>query len=507
MLEEIPFSFEHISIALLLFDLTLDVFLCFRQRRRMNTHFRVPKLLSLFIKEKEYSDNLEYSKDRMSFKLFQLLTVSFVKIFTLKRSLVFSYDIATSILSLKNLSPDDIILSRKYRYVRVILWDLIGDVINLVITIPLSIYSTFHIEKKHGFNKTTPMTFVTDIFKELIVGLILQTPIVLFLLWVMESFSPAMIFVVSTIFIAVFIIISQGLYMYIIAPLFNKFENIESGEYYDAIVKLAEKTEINIKQIRKMDASRRSTHANAYVIGFGNTKRIVLYDTLIQQLNPEGVCAVLAHEIGHVKHHHSIKNIILAIFSASFIIGLFVLFVNTQKVYDDMGFGYTMVGREVLNLREWIRRKGILFTNDEEMPLYNVYGINDNPIFLSFSVFSLILTPVTLLTHLLTRYLSRRFERQADTYAVSEPLNYDLMSTLCIISMNSKVFLDDDWLYSLFKHSHPNLLERMESVGCTKINVEAVINKEKEKKKSEEEEKKQKSEEEEEKKEEVGDDC
>jgi len=189
---------------------------------------------------------------------------------------------------------------------------LIGfSIISSIIDIPASLYSTFVIEEKFGFNKLTLKVFFMDILKGALLSIVIGIPLILLVLWLMES-AGDLWWLYAWIALTLFSIVMLRAYPKLISPIFNKFEPLEEGEVLDRVKNLLSKTGFNSDGVFVMDGSKRSSHGNAYFTGFGKTKRIVFFDTLLKGLTPTQVEAVLAHELGHFKHKHVFKGMLVS---------------------------------------------------------------------------------------------------------------------------------------------------------------------------------------------------
>lgn len=296
--------------------------------------------------------------------------------------------------------------------------------ISLIIGLPESLYSTFVLEEKFGFNKTTVKTFFGDMFKGVLLTLIISTPLILGILWIMEKLSTYW-WIYAWGFLTLFQITLMWAYPTFIAPLFNKFAPLEEGEVKNKVLDLLKRTDFKNKGLFVMDASRRSSHGNAYFTGFGKNKRIVFFDNLIKTLEPEEVEAVLAHELGHFKKKHVLKGLIKSLLF-SFI-------------------GFSILGY-VYNLKVFFVGHGV------EMP-------SDYMALLLFSlvsgVYTFLLTPIFSVT-------SRKHEFEADEFASQNAKASKLISALVKLYKDNASTLTPDPLYSAFYHSHPPALIRVQ---------------------------------------------
>lgn len=306
---------------------------------------------------------------------------------------------------------------------RGIVFFLSYGLIGLLLNLPLSLYSTFVIEEKFGFNKMTFGLWVKDLIKQLLLGLILGTPLLALILWLVLSYPESWWFFGFVVF-SLFQLLILLIYPTFIAPLFNKFEPIAEGELKDQITEFLKKVDFPFKELFIMNASMRSAHGNAYFTGFGENKRIVFFDTLISTLTASEVKAVLAHEVGHFKKKHVLKNLIQS-FLLSFL-GFYImsLCMNWPLFYTDHG----------------------VQTPNAHLGLV---------LFLSISgVYTFFLTPVF-------SYFSRKHEYEADQFAGENSSSEDLISALIKMYRDNASPLTPDPLFSKFYFSHPPAFERV----------------------------------------------
>ena len=219
---------------------------------------------------------------------------------------------------------------------------------NHLIALPLSIYSTFVIEERFGFNKTTPRTFIVDEFKNLLLTACLGLPLAAGLLWIFGNVPNAWLWA-WLLFTAVQLLL-MWLAPAVILPMFNKFEPMPDGPLREEIEKMAEKCEFPLTEISIMDGSKRSTKANAYFTGFGKNKKIALYDTLVEEQTTEELVAVLAHEIGHFKCKHILQRLAVSILQSGALFFLLGLAIDkdgafARQLFD--AFGVTEISPHV----------------------------------------------------------------------------------------------------------------------------------------------------------------
>lgn len=301
-----------------------------------------------------------------------------------------------------------------------------------VVDLPLSLYMQFVIEAKFGFNRMTLRLFITDLIKQLALGLAIGTPVLLAVLWLMAQMGEWW-WLYVWLFWCAFNLLILFIYPTWIAPLFNKFTPLEDAALKARIEALLTRCGFSSSGLFVMDGSKRSAHGNAYFTGFGKTKRIVFFDTLLSRLQPEEVEAVLAHELGHFRHRHIIKRIVL-IFGTT----LLLLFALGQLMQTDWFYaGLGVAGADARSMAMAL----ILF-------------------FLTAPVFTFLATPVASL-------LSRRHEFEADRYAAEHASAPDLIKALVKLYEDNAATLTPDPLYSLFYDSHPPAALRISRLSTT----------------------------------------
>ena len=295
--------------------------------------------------------------------------------------------------------------------------------------LPFELYSQFVIEQEYGFNNSTIKLWIADKFKSLLVGLVLGAPILTLLLWFSESFKQTW-WIWVFIAVAIFQILMIIVYPRFIIPLFNKLEDLPDGELKERLFDLADRGGFKARTIQVIDGSKRSSHSNAYFTGFGKFRRIVLFDTLIEQLDTPELEAVLAHEIGHYKKGHIVKIMAMS-------------FAMTFLTFAIMGY---------LSNSEWF---------------YLGFGFCEasgfGPVLLMYSLFAgaftFWLTPIF-------NIFSRKNEYEADKFAASICGGSEsLVSALRKLHKKNLGNLTPHPLYSAFYYSHPTLLERQEALS------------------------------------------
>jgi STE24 endopeptidase len=293
-----------------------------------------------------------------------------------------------------------------------------------LIDLPFSIYKTFVIEEKFGFNKTTQTVFVTDLLKTLLLAALLGTPLLAGVLWFFET-TGSLAWLWAWCGVTIVSLLLQYIAPTWIMPLFNKFVPLEEGELKHAIMEYAGTVHFPLSGLYVLDGSKRSAKANAFFTGFGKRKRIALFDTLISAHPVQELVAVLAHEIGHFKKKHIIITMVLSFLNLGLLFFLLSLFMNNRSLFD------------------------AFFMKD-----LSVYG--------SLLFFSLLYTPVEWVLSIVMQALSRKHEYEADAYAVSSYTHgASLSEALKKLSRNNLSNLTPHPLYVFLNYSYPPVLQRI----------------------------------------------
>ncbi len=300
---------------------------------------------------------------------------------------------------------------------------LIGSLIDL----PFALYKTFVIEQRFDFNKVTPQLWFADMLKSLVIALIMGLPLATLILWMMGA-TGAYWWLWTWVVWMGFNLLMLLLYPTLIAPWFNKFKPLDNPELKERVSQLMARCGFTSKGFYVMDGSKRSAHANAYFTGFGASKRVVFYDTLLQQLSPGEVDAVLAHELGHFKHRHILKRVV-SMFALSLV-------------------GFALLG--------WLSSQSWFYTGLGVIP--NLRGANDA---LALILFMMVLPLFSTFIEPLFAQLSRKHEFEADAYAVAQTSGDDLSSALLQLYKDNASTLTPDPVYVKFYYSHPAASERL----------------------------------------------
>ena len=300
------------------------------------------------------------------------------------------------------------------------------SLISWLLGFPFSIYSTFVIEERYGFNKTTPLTFVQDTIKGAVVSLVIGTPLLAAVVWFYQRFGSGF-WIYAWALVALFSVFMFMFGTSVILPLFNKLTPLEDGELKKAILKYCDSQGYKVGRLFVMDGSRRSTKANAFFSGMGKSKMIVLFDTLIEKLSVEEVVAVLAHEIGHYKLKHTKQMFIAST-------------IQTAAIFALLGWS--------LQFDSFARTLGA-----ERISFH-----------ISALVFFILLTPANILLGLLNNSLSRRNEFGADAFSKKTYKVAPMKSALRKISTASLSNLTPHSVYVAFNYTHPPLASRLRAL-------------------------------------------
>lgn len=296
-----------------------------------------------------------------------------------------------------------------------------------ILGIPFSLYSTFRIENRYGFNTTTGKLWITDFLKSMVLSSVLMGIVIAAGLWIVQA-SPVFWWFFVWGFFFIFSIFMMYISPYVIEPLFNKFTPLEGGDLETRIREIMEKAGIHVSRVFTIDASKRSHHTNAYFTGIGRVKRIVLYDTLLKKMDESEVLAVLAHEAGHWKKKHVLK--MLAVFETLSLIGAYAAFRVVQTDF-----------------------------------LSDIFRIQGETFFAKLVILGFIFSIVSFPFTPLFSAFSRRHEREADDFAVVLTGEKEGMANSLIkLSKDNLSNLHPHPLYADFYYSHPPVVERVRRI-------------------------------------------
>ncbi|MBT3174013.1 MAG: M48 family metallopeptidase [Lentimicrobiaceae bacterium] len=400
-----------IIIIIIIFDYLLDQILDYLNYKSIQE--KVPPQLQGIYDDDKYEESQRYSKENMVFSFFTS-TFSFIIILLL----LFGFGFAFLDDYVRSITPND--------YLRTILFFGIFGLAMDIISIPFQLYGTFVLENRFGFNKTTPLIFATDKVKSWFLSAIIAGGLLLFVMWAWKETGPWFWIIVMG-GMSIFMIFMTMFYSRIIVPIFNKQTPLEDGSLKVSINEFANKAQFKIDNIFVIDGSKRSTKANAYFTGLGSKKRIVLYDTLINDLSNEEIVAVLAHEVGHNKLKHVITGLIISMLQSGLMLVLL----------------YFALGSPDLSL---------------------AMGATDASFYMGVLAFGLLFSPISRILGIFSNIISRRNEYQADRFASKYGLAKHLVSGLIKLSVANLSNLTPHWLYVAINYSHPTLLQRKKAL-------------------------------------------
>ena len=396
------------------FKLLLETYLKQRNIQSMEKNKEtIPERFIDVVTEEEYKKSINYNTERIRFSMFTAtISVGVLLLFTTGGLLNFLTKIVQDITQSNVLG--------------IILLGLFIVLIDEIIGIPLAIYSTFTLEEKYGFNKTTAKTFIQDLIKNLIISVIFASTLYAVVISIIERLGDNWWIYA---FLAVFLFQAIVFYLYpvLILPLFNKLEPITDEKFKEPIEKLLNKINFKAKGLFVMDGSLRSSHGNAFFTGFGNNKRIVFYDTLLETITPKEMESILGHELGHYKLGHIRRTLISSIF-----------------------FGF--LGFYIL---------GQVFMADQ---FFYGHGLDEVTLYSKFLLFYLVIGSYTFFTKPFTSYISRQREFAADDFSIEYTEVESMISGLLKLSKDNASNLTPDPLYSSYYYSHPPIAERVKSL-------------------------------------------
>jgi Zn-dependent protease with chaperone function len=401
----------YIVIVIIVFDFILERWLNYLNARKRNTP--LPEELKGIYDENKYQKSIEYD---IANSKFSFVTSSFNFVIILLMLFLGGFAWVDGIAG--NYTSNPI-------FKALIFFATLGFASNILNT-PFSIYNTFVIEERFGFNKTTVRTFVLDKLKGWLLSILLGGALAYIILWFYYQ-TTTMFWVYAWAISSGFMIFFAMFYSNLIVPLFNKQEPLEDGELKDAISKFANKVNFKLDNIYKINGSKRSTKANAYFTGLGTKKRIVLYDTLIKELTTNEIVAVLAHEIGHYKRKHTLQSILLSLLQTGLTFYLISIFLKIPALSQALGV---------------------------EQPSFHIGII----------AFGILYSPFSLIIGLIINIISRKNEYEADFYARQNIDAENLISSLKKLSNNNLSNLTPHPVYVFFHYSHPTLLDRINAL-------------------------------------------
>ena len=400
-----------IIIAIVLFDFIFEKVLDYLNF----THLKetIPEEVKGIYEEEAYRKSQRYEKVSLRFSL---ITSSFSLILLLVILFIGGFGILDGWVQ----SISENIYART-----LIFFGILGLAFDLV-SMPFQVYATFVIEERFGFNKTTPITFIVDKLKSWLLGIVIGGGILMFVLWSWLA-TGNWFWVIVLGGMSIFMIFMAMFYTQLIVPLFNKQTPLEEGELKTAILDFATKTGFKLDNVFVIDGSKRSTKANAYFSGLGPKKRIVLYDTLINDLETEEIVGVLAHEIGHYKKKHIVKGLAMSLVQSALMIWLLWVAIDVPA-------------------------------------LSLALGASESSFYMGIVAFGLLFSPVSFFTGIISNIISRNYEYQADAFAKKHFSAKALINALIKLSVKNLSNLTPHPVYVFFHYSHPPILKRKEAL-------------------------------------------
>ena len=401
----------YIIIGILIFDYLLEQTLDYLNATRRSAN--LPEKLKGIYNEEKYHQSQEYDKANHKFSIvtstFNLLVLLLFLSFS---GFAYVDDIARSITT-------------NYILIALLFFGIImfaSDIINT----PFSIYDTFVIEEKFGFNKTTPKIFITDKLKGWLITAIIGGGLLALIIWFYQQ-TGRYFWIYAWALVSLFTIFMAMFYTSLLLPLFNKLKPLEEGELKTQITNFCKKVDFQLDNVFVMDGSKRSSKANAFFSGLGKKKKIVLFDTLIDKLSPEEIVAVLAHEIGHYKKKHTLISVISSVLQTGITFYILSLF----------------VGNPVLS---------------------KALGAEEASFHLGLVTFGFLYSPISTLIGLFMNSISRKNEYAADQFAAENFNGKYLQNALKNLSVNNLSNLTPHPAYVFVHYSHPPLLKRLQFI-------------------------------------------
>ncbi|KAJ3171556.1 CAAX prenyl protease 1 [Geranomyces variabilis] len=389
---------------------------------------RIPALLKEVIEPKSSAKAREYGLDKSRFGFFsdafeQIQSTAFIH-----------YDILPLLWSWAGQAIERAGYDGYYEVTQSVVFVMLLSIVGTALNLPFSVYRTFVIEERHGFNKVTPWLFCMDMVKEQVLSAVIGIPLIIAFLKIIAWAGKDFYFYIW-VFMLVVQLVMILVYPTFIQPLFNTFTPLPEGSLRTKINALAARVHFPLKKLFVIDGSKRSSHSNAYFYGFGQNKRIVLFDSLLDQkkdhpMFEDEVCAVLAHEIGHWQHNHVFRTLITIQLHLFCIFYFFSVFIDHD-------------------------------------PLYRSFGFDTRPVLIGFTLFQYVISPLETVLQFLQNAVSRKNEFQADQYAKGLGYTELLKAALVKLHVENKGTLNPDRWYSAWHYSHPPIVERLGALGKT----------------------------------------
>lgn len=401
-----------IILSALLLDYFLNLYADLLNLRNLKP--ALPEEFKDVFDQKEYAKSQQYTREKTKFG-FIISTFNLILIIFFWFSGGFNF--VDTIVRNWNLHP----IITGLCYIGILIF------LKTLLSLPFSVYSTFVIEEKYGFNKTTPKIFITDLIKGIALSVIIGAPL---LAGVLAFFQYAgnLAWLYCWMVTAVFTILLQYIAPRWILPLFNKYKPLEDGELKERIYEYTNSVKYKLSGIFVMDGSKRSTKSNAFFTGFGKNRRIALFDTLIEKHTIPEMIAILAHEIGHYKKKHILQGMIISLLHTGVIFYLLSIFISHKELFD-------------------------------------AFYMDHLSIYCGFIFFGMLYTPVELILSIFMNILSRKNEYAADKFAaesIQDPMS--MVDALKKLSVNNLANLLPHKFYVFLNYSHPPVLKRINSI-------------------------------------------
>jgi len=401
----------YIIIAILVVNYLAEQYLEYLNARHRKTE--LPDELKDVYPEEEYKRSQQYKSDnrKLSF-ISSTFNLVVILVFLFFDGFAFVDQLA------RDVTTQPLLVPLVFFGMLMLAWDLINT--------PFSVYDTFVIEERYGFNKTTARTYILDKIKGYILSGIVGGGLLILVVW-FYRLTGAMFWLFAWTLIIVFMVFLTMFYTHWIVPLFNKLTPLEEGTLKSRIVELCRQVGFNLRDVFVIDGSKRSTKANAFFSGLGRQKRIVLFDTLIEELHLREILAVLAHEMGHYRKRHTLVNLAISVVQTGITLYILSLLVNNPI-------------------------------------LSHALGVSQPSFHIALITFSLLYSPISTVLGIAMNYLSRKNEFQADAFAAFYGLSDHLIEALKKLSVKNLSNLTPHPAYVRVHYSHPPLLERIHNL-------------------------------------------
>jgi len=411
------FPYFNFVVGTIVINFIFETFVDLRQRSQLKKTKMPPQLKMINITEEKFKESNAYGLEKMNFGLIKGF-YGLTKELLFLHFLLYPYLWKLCVPILEAMGRDT-----TYKYTHQIIYLVLESTLSTIIGIPWGLYGDFVLEEKWGFNKKTIGLFFTDLVKYYLLNMCLMPPIILIILWLVDYFGEQW-YVIVWAFMTCVMFVMMWIFPNFIQPCFNKVEELPEGETRTDIEVLAKRIKFPLKQLYQIDGSKRSGHSNAYMYGFCGNKRIVLFDTLLEQMERQEIVAVLGHELGHWYFSHTLKRLV---------------YMELQMFFMLFGIGY--------------------FINDINM--YKQFGFDDKNFYIGVSIAGQLFSALDPLIKFFINGWTRSMEFQADKFACDLNYGKDLRSGLLKLSEENKSTYDPDYLYSTYNYSHPPVLERI----------------------------------------------